>query len=214
MTVGERIKAARKKAGMTQKELADKLGIPYQGISQYERGVRNPKIDTLEKIADSLGVTLEELLSARTQGIPPAYSLPIESGMVATLDWHARKNHRTLAQEIDIAIDTYLDDLAAMGELGDEYYTPEGENKRKIEETQWRVYFELKEIVDLLNDTGLQKVMSFARDLTKISEYQKDFSQPSESGQAQQPLPPETSDVTEEVPPTRPQTAPDAEKKE
>ena len=104
MTVGERIKAARKKAGMTQKELADKLGIPYQGISQYERGIRKPKIDTLVKIADSLGVTLEELLSTRTRGIPPSYSLPIESGMVATLDWHARKNHRTLAREIDIEI--------------------------------------------------------------------------------------------------------------
>ena len=62
MTVGERIKAARKKAGMTQKELADKLGIPYQGISQYERGIRNPKIDTLVKIADILDVSTDYLL--------------------------------------------------------------------------------------------------------------------------------------------------------
>ena len=200
MTVGERIKAARKKAGMTQKELADKLGIPYQGISQYERGIRNPKIDTLVKIADSLGVTLEELSSAKTRGIPPAYSLPIDSGMVATLDWHARKNHRTLAQEIDIAIDTYLNDLAAVGELEDEYYTPEGENKRKFEETQWQVYFELEGIVDLLNDVGFEKVMSFARDLTKIPEYQKSYAPPSESGEAQQALPPETPHPTEETP--------------
>ena len=189
MTVGERIKAARKKAGMTQKELADKLGIPYQGISQYERGIRKPKIDTLVKIADSLGVTLEELLSTRTRGIPPSYSLPIESGMVATLDWHARKNHRTLAREIDIAIDTYLNDLAAMGELEDEYYTSEGETKREFEETLWQNYFELEEIMGLLNDVGFQKVMSFACDLTKIPEYQKDYTPPSESGQTQEPPP-------------------------
>ena len=62
MTVGERIKAARKKAGMTQKELADKLGIPYQGISQYERGIRNPKIATVKKIAEALQVSPSELI--------------------------------------------------------------------------------------------------------------------------------------------------------
>ncbi len=61
MTVGERIKAARKKRGMSQKELADKLGIPYQGISQYERGVRNPKTATLLRIAEALEVPYTEL---------------------------------------------------------------------------------------------------------------------------------------------------------
>lgn len=62
MTVGERIKAARKKRGMSQKELADKLGIPYQGISQYERGVRNPKAATLFRIAEILEVSYIDLI--------------------------------------------------------------------------------------------------------------------------------------------------------
>lgn len=62
MTVGERIKAARKKRGMSQKELADKLGIPYQGISQYERGVRNPKAATLFRIAEILEVPYIDLI--------------------------------------------------------------------------------------------------------------------------------------------------------
>ena len=63
VTDGERIKAARKKAGMTQKELADKLGIPYQGISQYERGIRNPKIATMKKIAIALNIPPSQLIS-------------------------------------------------------------------------------------------------------------------------------------------------------
>lgn len=63
MTIGENIKAARKKAGMTQKDLAKKLGIPYQGISQYERGVRNPKIATVKKIAEALNISPTELMS-------------------------------------------------------------------------------------------------------------------------------------------------------
>lgn len=62
MTIGERIKKARKKAGLTQKALADKLGIPYQGISQYERGVRKPKLETLDRIAEALGVNFLDLV--------------------------------------------------------------------------------------------------------------------------------------------------------
>ena len=53
---------ARKKAGLTQKALADKLGIPYQGISQYERGVRKPKLETLDRIAEALGVNFLDLV--------------------------------------------------------------------------------------------------------------------------------------------------------
>lgn len=67
MTIGESIKMARKKAGLTQKALADKLGIPYQGISQYERGIRNPKLETLERIASALEIPLEDLLSDKVR---------------------------------------------------------------------------------------------------------------------------------------------------
>lgn len=55
MTTGQRIKAARERAGMTQAELAAKLGIPYQSVSQWERGTRNPKQETLKRIAAALG---------------------------------------------------------------------------------------------------------------------------------------------------------------
>lgn len=56
MTTGQRIKEARKSAKMTQAELAEKLGIPYQSVSQWERDTRNPKYETLKKIADAIGV--------------------------------------------------------------------------------------------------------------------------------------------------------------
>lgn len=63
MTTGERIKAAREAAGMTQAELAKQLGISYVGVSQWERGIRNPKYSTLKKIADILGVWVYDLSS-------------------------------------------------------------------------------------------------------------------------------------------------------
>ncbi|WP_322176714.1 helix-turn-helix domain-containing protein [Acutalibacter caecimuris] len=56
MTTGQLIKEARKKAGMTQSELAQKLNVPFQSISQWERGLRNPKNDTLKRVATALGV--------------------------------------------------------------------------------------------------------------------------------------------------------------
>lgn len=55
MTTGERIKAARKNIGMTQAELAAKLDVPFQSISQWERDIRKPKYETIEKIANALG---------------------------------------------------------------------------------------------------------------------------------------------------------------
>ena len=62
MTVSEKIQEARSKTGLTQQQLADAIGTTTQNISQYERGVRNPKIETLRKIADALGVPVAEFL--------------------------------------------------------------------------------------------------------------------------------------------------------
>lgn len=47
---------------MTQAELARRLDVTPQTVSQYERGLINPKIETLRKFADALGVTSEVLL--------------------------------------------------------------------------------------------------------------------------------------------------------
>lgn len=57
MTVGERIKEARLAANMTQADLAERLGVAYQNIGQWESGKRNPKSDTIFKIAEALGVS-------------------------------------------------------------------------------------------------------------------------------------------------------------
>ena len=62
MTVGQRIKEARKEQHMTQKQLADKLGVSYVVICQYENGARNPKNETLGRIANALGIPITDLL--------------------------------------------------------------------------------------------------------------------------------------------------------
>ena len=63
MTTGQYIKAARVAAGLTQKQLADKLGISYVNISQLENGrsKRGPTLETLNKIAAVLGISVSAL---------------------------------------------------------------------------------------------------------------------------------------------------------
>lgn len=67
MTVGERIRKARKDSGLTQNQLAARLSISYVNISQLERGERSPSVDTLQKIADALDLPVGELLGTIPQ---------------------------------------------------------------------------------------------------------------------------------------------------
>lgn len=62
MPTGERIKAIRKKSGLSQIELAEKAGIAVNSLRLYEAGKREPKIDAITKLAGALGVTKQELL--------------------------------------------------------------------------------------------------------------------------------------------------------
>ena len=59
--VGNNIRKLRKKHGMNQKELAEKLNIRRQTVSAYEREVSIPDIYTLIRIADIFSVSLDEL---------------------------------------------------------------------------------------------------------------------------------------------------------
>ena len=62
MTLGERIQSARKKAGLTQQDLATKIGAATITIRQYELGKRNPNFKQLKKIAVALDTSIAELL--------------------------------------------------------------------------------------------------------------------------------------------------------
>lgn len=56
------MKRVRKARGLTQKDVAEKLGIATHSYTRYECGVRRPNIYMLLKIADILGVKASELL--------------------------------------------------------------------------------------------------------------------------------------------------------
>ena len=66
MKIGERIREIRKAQGLTQKELGHRLGLSYQSIAQWENGLRSPKLETILKIAQALGVRMEDLTGLET----------------------------------------------------------------------------------------------------------------------------------------------------
>lgn len=62
MNFSDRLREARKRSGLTQMQIAEKLGITAQSYSQYETGKRRPKEETRKRIADALGVLPGDLL--------------------------------------------------------------------------------------------------------------------------------------------------------
>ena len=60
---GKRMAALRRKRGLTQLELAEKLGYSQQQILSFEKGRRRMYVSALPKLASALGVPLEELVS-------------------------------------------------------------------------------------------------------------------------------------------------------
>ena len=62
MTLGKRIAKNRKRLGMTQDQLAEKLGITAQAVSKWENDQSCPDITMLPKLAEIFGITTDELL--------------------------------------------------------------------------------------------------------------------------------------------------------
>jgi len=65
-SMGEIISTLRKEKGMTQKELADLLNITDKAVSKWERDLAYPDTQTIPKLADILGVSVEELINAKS----------------------------------------------------------------------------------------------------------------------------------------------------
>ena len=56
------IKQLREQRGMTQEELANRLGVKYPAVSKWERGMAYPSMNTVIKMADLFQVSLDVVL--------------------------------------------------------------------------------------------------------------------------------------------------------
>lgn len=74
--INKNIKEFRRKRGLTQKQLADLLGVSQNAVYNWENGKRQPKLDTLRKISQALGVPVTELINVPDpDGMLARYSL-------------------------------------------------------------------------------------------------------------------------------------------
>ena len=62
MTLAMRVKEYRKSQAKSQLDMAFEMGISVEEISRIERGMTDPRLSTLQKIAAHMGITVSDLL--------------------------------------------------------------------------------------------------------------------------------------------------------
>lgn len=60
--ISKYLKYKRKQIGISQREMASKLGIKYQNYQKYEYGTRCPKFEIIIKLKDVFNLTLSEII--------------------------------------------------------------------------------------------------------------------------------------------------------
>jgi transcriptional regulator with XRE-family HTH domain len=68
MTIGTRIKECRRKANLSQVELAERVGVSQTAISQWESCEHEPSSRYIMPLAEAVGVSAEYLLKGHHQG--------------------------------------------------------------------------------------------------------------------------------------------------
>lgn len=144
MDAGKLIQNARRKAGLTQKELGKKLGVSASMIGQYENNLRNPKMETLSRIAIALNTSVEYL-----QGCAPMDAEDPQSVQEFKDDFLERMNK---------TINTVL--KSTPGSLS--IYTPPVDPRME----------RLSNALEKLNEDGWETAINRIEELSEIPRYQ------------------------------------------
>lgn len=92
-----RMKEIRRKAGVSQYQLAYLTGLSQSAISYIERGVYIPTVDSAYKIAAVLGVRIDELFVPETRELPKPYNVQEDDSDGRTSEDHPPDQHTATA---------------------------------------------------------------------------------------------------------------------
>lgn len=134
-----RIRELRKEKGISQKELADAIGISFQSISFFERGEKNPSIENWIKLANFFDVSVPELQGYKNKNVPIA------------------KFEKLIKEKPN---DDYTKSVVAES-------IRQGQNAIKKEENEW--YDKLNNKIANLDILELQIVVNFANFLNNVN---------------------------------------------
>lgn len=112
--IGENIREIRKLKGMTQKELGNKLGISQSAINQFENNKTAPKLQTIEKLAIALEVSMYDILKRSAE-----YYQPTGVNLDINIIKNALHSHEAVAETpLDKVTVTALKELLEYKETG------------------------------------------------------------------------------------------------
>lgn len=145
LCLGERIRAARKNAGMTQRQLAEKVGVSNTSISNWEKGISNPDPDTIQNLCWALCVQPNYFFYDELPQIAPEDLVRVVGGWMTSkaaalaaglsenelsLIYAYRKASLADKQIIDNIVDRYSPQEKAQ-DLSDEKPAPSGYSSRE-----------------------------------------------------------------------------------
>ncbi len=90
LEIGKQIRLKRTSAGLTLKQLAEKVGCSEAHISQIERGRVSPSIATLKKIADALRTKITDFFVEEEANSEPVVIRPQDRVLISLKRWNAR----------------------------------------------------------------------------------------------------------------------------
>lgn len=76
--LSEKIYALRRKNGLSQEALAEKIGVSRQAVSKWETGTATPELDKLRALCACFGITLDELTGNNTSAAAKTEALPAQ----------------------------------------------------------------------------------------------------------------------------------------
>ena len=157
MQTGDRIKQVRLKAGITQAELAKRLSVTPQAISQYERGIKKPKIETLRKIATALNCNVSDL----DNSLPTVY---IDA--LLSQNPELEKKFSDTAKNMMLSLYGTTDEWEARKIVFARWVN-------NLEECDRKSVFDIIKYLQALNSEGKMTAAERVEELTQIPKYQK-----------------------------------------
>ena len=161
MPTGAKIKEIRKQKGLTQKQLGDLCGMADSAIRRYENGNANPKIETLQKIADALGVPLLEFIDDDLVDAAIWLDGDSEEELI-TKKINAIMNDSSLSIEEKTK---KADELSAQLQIIEDFHFKNVSNAYN---------YKISQYMNELNYTGKSKALEHVQMLTKLPEYRQD----------------------------------------
>jgi len=104
----QNLRALRLRRGISQQQLADVIGTTQQSINKYENHSTEPDIDTLIRLADYFGTTVDELVGHAAAGGPACPEGPVPTREEALFLDQYRRLTREERRSIDLVVRNYV----------------------------------------------------------------------------------------------------------